>query len=59
MKEIIEKLKAEYEAKKSAYFSAAKILEKVNEEMFLECLKKAAGCKLMIEEYERQLIDLK
>jgi hypothetical protein len=55
MKEIAEKLQKEYEAKKASYIEAARILENIDEDLFTECIKKAAGCNLMIDEYKRML----
>jgi hypothetical protein len=58
MKEIAEKLKNECEAKKASYIEAARILENADEELFIKCLKKAAGCNLMIDEYKRMLANI-
>jgi len=58
MKEIAEKLKKGYEDKKASYIEAARILENTDEELFAECIKKAAGCGLMIDEYKRMLTSI-
>lgn len=55
MKESLEQLRNEYQEKFTAYLKAAEILENIDQEIFMSILKKAAGCKLMIEEYDRQL----
>lgn len=55
MKDTLIELKSEYANKFKAYIDAARILENVNEELFLECIKKASGCRLMIEEYDRMI----
>lgn len=55
MKKVIEEMLMEYQTKFTAYLQAAQILEKVDEELFHNILKKAAGCKLMIEGYQRKL----
>lgn len=55
MREALIDLRSGYANKFKAYIDAARILENVNEELFLECIKKASGCRLMIEEYDRMI----
>lgn len=59
MKEALLELRGEYKKKFTAFYEAAEILETIAPDLFKECIKKAAGCKLMIDEYDRQLSDLK
>lgn len=59
MKEMLESLLKGYEEKFAAYLKAANILEKLDEELFMAILKKAAGCKLMIDHTKDQLSKFK
>jgi c-di-GMP-related signal transduction protein len=55
MKSLLEELKSEYQQKFTALLKVAEMFEKEDNDVFVKCLKKAAGCKLMLTEYNRQL----
>lgn len=55
MKSLLEEIKSEYQEKFTALLKVAVIFEKEDNDVFVKCIKKAAGCKLMLTEYERQL----
>lgn len=55
MKSLLEELKSEYQQKFTALLMVAEMFEKEDNDVFMKCLKKAAGCKLMLTEYNRQL----
>jgi len=58
MKTLLEALNDEYKEKFAALLIVAEMFEKEDELIFKELLKKAAGCKLMIKEYEAELSKL-
>lgn len=55
MKSLLEELKSEYQQKFTAPLMVAEMFEKEDNDVFMKCLKKAAGYKLMLTEYNRQL----
>jgi c-di-GMP-related signal transduction protein len=55
MKSLLEELKSEYQQKFTALLKVAEMFEKEDNDVFMKCLKKAAGCKLMLTEYNRRL----
>ena len=57
---LLEELKSEYEQKFVSYCKIAEISKEAgDEETFRGMLKKASGCKLMIDAYEKQISDFK
>lgn len=59
MKSLLEELRNEYQRKFTALLKVAEMFEKEDNETFMKCMRKASGCKLMIEQYDRQLSVLK
>ena len=59
MKKILEEMLTEYQVKFTAYLKAAELIEQFDKDIFDRLITKASGCKLMIEEYQRQLSNLK
>jgi len=55
MRTVLEELRNEYKQKFTALLKVAEIFENEDNDFFMKCLKKAAGCKMMIEEYDREL----
>ena len=59
MKELLKEQLQSYEERFAAYIRAASCLENIDEEMFYEILRKASGCKLMIDHVKGELSKLK
>lgn len=59
MKETLEKLRNDYKEKFTAYVKAAEIVENIDNEIFMQIMKKAAGCKMMIDAYNERLANFK